>query len=386
MTDISAPPEVRARFVGPRPTLFWQIAALCSGMIVLTFLGAWMASYSLAGHYRDILSARYGVDSGIANDMFMEALAQVMTLAALMGVGASVFAGSILVPRILSPFHDMAAKADRVASGDYSVRVTLEKVPHRCEVHVLGSAFNRMASQLERLDSARKRIVADLAHDLLTPLSNLRGYTEGLRDGVIAATPQVFSMLEGEIHRLIRLVDDLHQLTLAEGGRGTLQVRRLDVATVFNDCASFVSSEARAKGVSIETDVAGDAMTVAADSDALVRALHNVLHNAVRHAETSSSVRLISRRTGAWIEIACANRGAPIPDADLPFIFDRFYRVDPARSREGGAGLGLAIAKELMEALGGKIAAQSSAAETRITIQLPLDMPSQKVHGSLTQP
>ena len=155
-----------------------------------------------------------------------------------------------------------------VASGG---DVDLDGVPQRCEVHALGSAFNRMATQLAHLDGARKRMIADLTHDLLSPLTNLRGYVEGLRDGVVTAAPQVFTMLEGEIGRLIRLVSDLHQLNLAEATRGRLVLAKIAAPQLLADSTSFIAHAAAVKGITI--DVTSDGVeTVEAAGIAALRA------------------------------------------------------------------------------------------------------------------
>jgi signal transduction histidine kinase len=353
-----------------RPSLFWQIALLCSAMIFFTIFCTWLAADTLADRYQTVLSARYGVGMRVAHAMFVDSLHQALLVAAAVGTLASFLAGSVFVPRILRPFQDMAKNADRVAQGDFSVRVDLDGVPQRCEVHALGSAFNRMATQLAHLDNARKRMIADLTHDLLSPLTNLRGYVEGLRDGVVTAAPQVFTMLEGEIGRLIRLVSDLHQLNLAEATRGRLVLAKIAVPQLLADSTSFIAHAAAVRSITI--DVTSDGVeTVEADHDAIVRVLQNLLHNAVRYAEPNSTVTLTARAVDAWVELKCSNRGSQIAPQDLPFIFDRFYRADPARSREGGAGLGLAIAKELVEAHGGQITATSDDGMTTVTVRLP---------------
>lgn len=354
-----------------RPSLFWQIVTLCGAMIALTLLGAWLASDALANRYGAELSARYGVGLDVAHAMFVDSLHWALLLAATVGSVATLVAASVFVPRVLRPFRDMAQKADRVAQGDFSARVEMHRVSERCEVHALGSAFNRMAAQLSRMDAARKRMIADLSHDLLSPLTNLRGYVEGLRDGVVAAKPQVFAMLEDEIGRLIRLVGELHELNLAQGARGELQLAPLDVAAIFADSCGFIAHEAEAKGVSIETAVAPGAAKVIADRDALLRALKNVLENAVRYADASSVVRLTAQLAANRVHLQCSNSGPQIVEADLPFIFDRFYRADPARSRVGGAGIGLAIVKDLIEAHEGEVSARSSPDETAISLYLP---------------
>ncbi len=354
-----------------RPSLFWQIALLCSAMIFLTIGASWLLSDALAGRYGAVLGERYGVDMDIAHRMFVDSLHRSLMMAAAVGVGASLVAGSVFVPRILAPFRLMARQADEVASGNFDVRVDVARVSRRCEVHALGNAFNRMAARLQHVDLARKRMVSDLAHDLMTPLTNLRGYVEGIREGVVAAAPNVFAMLEGEIGRLIRLVGDLHQLTLAEAARHGLQMATVDTESVLAQSARGLAHDAAARDVTIAHSVAPEAAILFADSDLLVRALQNILQNATRFAHSGSIVRLKAEMRAGRIGISCANDGPQIAEADLPLIFDRFYRADSARSREGGAGLGLAIARELVEAQGGTIAAQSSDSETVITIILP---------------
>ncbi len=371
MTDaVPAATRSLSRRLG-RPSLFWQIVSLCSAVIFVTIGATWLLSDAQAGEYGAVLSARYGVDMETAHAMFVDSLHRSLMMAAAAGVAASFVAGQVFVRRILNPFRQMAAQADQVASGNFAVRIDVTRASRRCEVHALGSAFNRMAAQLEHVDTARKRMASDLTHDLLTPLTNLRGYIEGLREGVVAGTPAVLTMLEGEIGRLIRLVGDLHQLTLAEAARHTLQPALVDTAMILNQSASWVTREAAARGVRIELAVAGDAVTLAGDADSLVRSLQNILQNAARFAVPGSTIRLDARRRGDRIEIDCTNQGPQIAHADLPLIFDRFYRADSARSREGGAGLGLAIAKELVEGQGGSVSARSSEEETVITISLP---------------
>lgn len=359
-----------------RPSLFWQIAFLCSAMIFVTIGVTWWWSDALAVRYGAVLGERYGVDMDIAYRMFIDSLHRSLIVAAAVGIVASLMAGAVFVPRILAPFRLMARQADEVASGNFDVRVDVARVSRRCEVHALGSAFNRMAARLQHVDSARKRMVSDLAHDLLTPLTNLRGYVEALREGVVSGVPTVFAMLEGEIGRLIRLVGDLHQLTLAEVARHGLNLAVIDTETVLVQTVHGLDHDAAARDITITHAVDAGAATLVADSDLLIRALQNIVRNATRFARPGSIVRLSAGLRAGKIEISCTDEGPGISDADLPFIFDRFYRADSARSREGGAGLGLAIARELVEAQGGTIAARTSAGETVITIALPLPKPA----------
>ena len=353
------------------PPLLLQIALLCSALIFVTIAVTWISADVIANDYRDVLSARYGVEMAVAHAMFVDSLHQVLMIAALVGLALTIVASVVIAPNILRPLREMAAQADRVAAGDFGVRVDVDRSSPHCEIHRLGAALNGMAAQLQRLDGARKRMIADLTHDLLTPLTNLRGYIEGLRDGVVAASPGVYSMLEDEIRRLIRLVGDLHQLTLAESARATLRKEHLEVAVLFADSATFIASDLARKSLQVQVDVAPGAQIIEADRDALIRTLRNLLQNAVQHADEASVVKLSAERAGQHMVLTCANSGAPIAPADLTLIFDRFYRVDPARSRGGGAGLGLAIAKELVEAHGGEIVARSDERGTVFSVHLP---------------
>lgn len=354
------------------PPLLWQIVLLSSALIFVTIAFTWVCADIIASNYRDVLAVRYGVDIAVAHAMFVDSLHRALLIAAGVGLVLTVLASVAIAPNILRPLRDMAAQADRVAAGDYDVRVDVAHASPQCEIHLLGASLNGMAAQLQHLDGARRRMVADLTHDLLTPLTNLRGYVEGLRDGVVAASPSVYAMLEDEIRRLIRLVGDLHQLTLAESARATLRKQRLETAALFADSSAFIASDLARKSLRVEAAIAHDAKTIEADRDAIIRTLRNLLQNAVQHATEGSVITLAAMKEDQHIVLACENAGAPIAAEDLPLIFDRFYRADRARSREGGAGLGLAIGKELIAAHGGKIGVRSADGVTRFSVHLPV--------------
>jgi signal transduction histidine kinase len=265
----------------------------------------------------------------------------------------------------------MAGQADQVARGNLAVRVELGNVPESCEIHALGYAFNRMAEQLELQHKNRGLILADLSHDLITPLTNLKGYFEGINEGVVVPNPSMYAMLEGEVSRIIRLVNDLHLLTLAEGARAELKPQEIRVEGLFQSGVEFIAAELAQKSIKVEVGIEAGAETILADQDKIARVLRNILQNAAFFAESVSVLKLAAHRELEFIRLTIANTGEPLAERHIPHIFDRFYRADPARSRSGGAGLGLAIAKELVEAHSGTLTVAARGRETEFSICLP---------------
>jgi signal transduction histidine kinase len=264
----------------------------------------------------------------------------------------------------------MAAASRQIAAGDFAARV--DAVPGD-EVGDVAVAFNRMADALERLERLRKTMVADVAHELRTPLTNLRGYLEGLADGVIPPERATLAMLEQEVLRLVHLVEDLGQLARAEAARAYLERQDLDLPEVINQMLALYRPGFEAKGIAVATRFAPEAARVSADREKLLLAVRNLCDNAWRYTPQGGCVGISSERVAEGIRVTFANSGPGIPAADLPYVFERFYRAERSRSREaGGAGIGLAIVKELIEAHGGSVGAASGPDETRIWFVLPV--------------
>jgi signal transduction histidine kinase len=230
-----------------------------------------------------------------------------------------------------------------------------------------------MADSLEQLEQLRKNMVTDVAHELRTPLTNLRGYLEGLSDRVIPPSQATFRMLENEILRLVHLVDDLQQLTKAQSAQAFLQRRELSVATLIEQLRSLFTPRFAAKQLELQVEIVPRDLVVFADLDKLLQALRNLLENALRYTPDAGQVKIHCCQAADMVEISICNSGAGISAADLPFIFERFFRADRSRSREqGGAGIGLSIVKELIEAHDGQVGAESAAGLTRIWVRLPV--------------
>jgi signal transduction histidine kinase len=206
----------------------------------------------------------------------------------------------------------------------------------------------------------RRNMVADVAHELRTPLSNIRGYLEAVNDGLMKPDAEAIRSLNEEASRLSRLVDELQELSLAEAGELRLECQSEDITELLDRSVSAFQAQAAAKGISLSLDPGGKLPAVNIDSQRIAQVLYNLLDNAMAHTESGGAITISARQEGKWVEVAVTDTGAGIPDEDLPYIFERFYRVDKSRARAtGGSGLGLTIAKGLVEAHGGEIKVSS---------------------------
>jgi two-component system sensor histidine kinase BaeS len=273
--------------------------------------------------------------------------------------------------RISAPIKALTLASKRLGQGDFSQRVNIND---KSEVGELAQTFNSMASDLERAEKLRHNLVADVAHELRTPLSNVRGYLEAVHDGVIKPDADTIRSLNEEAILLSRLVDDLQELSLAEAGELKLVCQAEDIAELINQTVAVVQPQAVAKGLSLSIDLPDKLPVVNIDSQRIRQVLRNLLENAVTHTAKGDAITVSVRQQGSWVEVSVADTGEGIPNEDLPNIFERFYRVDKSRARAtGGSGLGLTIAKRLVEAHGGKIEAQSEPGKgSRFSFSVPI--------------
>jgi len=273
--------------------------------------------------------------------------------------------------RILAPIKALTLTAGRLGKGDFSQRVQFKG---KDEVGELGRAFNSMASDLERAEQLRRNMVADVAHELRTPLSNLRGYLEAVRDGVKKLDAATIRSLDEEAVLLSRLVDDLQELSLLEAGELRLVCQKEDISELVKQTAAAVQAQATARGLMLAVNLPEKLPLVNIDSHRISQVLRNLLENAVAHTAKRGSITVTASQKGNWVEVAVMDTGEGIPAKDLPNIFERFYRVDKSRARAtGGSGLGLTIAKRLVEAHGGRITVKSKLGKgSRFTFTLPL--------------
>ncbi len=289
----------------------------------------------------------------------------------LIAVAIALIMTFFLSRRILAPIKTLTVTARRLGQGELSQRV---KFHGKGEVGELAQAFNSMASDLERAEKLRQNLVADVAHELRTPLSNIRGYLEAVRDGVIKPDAATISSLHEETILLSRLVDDLQELSLAETGELKLVCQAGNIVELIKQTVAGVQAQAAGKGVSVSVDLPDRLPAVNIDSRRIGQVLRNLLENAVAHTSKGDDIAVAARQQDKWVAVSVVDTGEGIPADDLPNIFERFYRVDKSRTRAtGGSGLGLTIAKRLVEAHGGKIEVQSEPGKgSRFSFTIPV--------------
>jgi histidine kinase len=314
------------------------------------------------GYFQEAMGHQPGDPAGEAMDeltlaAFREAVAGSLLAATATAAVAGVVVSLALATRVADPIGRLAAAAHRIAGGVYDERVPVEG---EGEVAELAASFNQMSTSLEAIERRRLQLVGDVAHELRTPLSTLDGYLEGLQDGVVQATPETFALLQRETRRLTRLVGDLSELWRAEARQLPLNFERVDVRDVVSEASMRFAPLAAERRVRLEADVS-DAGAVLGDRDRVIQVLGNYLSNAIRYAPEGSTVVVRSRVREAIVELSVIDAGPGLSADQRAQVFERFYRLDPARSRgEGGAGIGLAIVRALAESMGGRAWAESA--------------------------
>ena len=272
---------------------------------------------------------------------------------------------------ILRPVDELIDAARAMEKGDLSQRVTVRS---KGELGELANAFNAMAQGLTRLEQLRQNMVTDVAHELRTPLSNVRGYLEALGDGVVEPSPEMIASLYEEAMLLNRLVDDLQELAMAEAGQLKLVCQPVDICEVIDKAVLSLKSEAIEKEVDLGTDLQDDLPLVVADPERLGQVLRNLVNNAIINTPPGGEITIQARTIDSQVEVSVQDNGTGISAEHLPYVFERFYRADQSRARStGGAGLGLAIVKQLVEAQGGQVAIDSQVnAGTRVSFTSPI--------------
>ena len=309
---------------------------------------------------------------------YRAAVNQSLFLAASAAMLAAVLVSFLVSRRVVEPVRQMMAASQRVADGHYEERVLVRGTlpPEEMdELDQLAVTFNQMAARLERTESMRRQLIGDVAHELRTPLSTIKGSLEGLMDGMLEPDEANLQQLHREAERLQRLVADLQELSRVEAGAFELRLQPASVGDLIASAAERLGRQFEDKGVSLEVDLPPDLPSVLADEDRIGQVLLNLLGNALQYTPAGRAVRISARGAAAEVQFEIQDEGIGIPAEHLQHIFTRFYRVDPSRSRAGGgSGIGLTIAKHLVERQGGRIWAESLGAGqgSRFTFSLPV--------------
>jgi signal transduction histidine kinase len=304
--------------------------------------------------------------------------------ALLIAVVLAALFGGLLARKLARPLEGLARAATAIAGGDLKQQVAVDS--NIAEVHSLEQTFNTMTENLRQSDEAKKAFIADVTHELRTPLTVIKGTIETLEDGALDDTVGRGSLLTSmarETERLIRLVNELLVLTRADAGSLQLDLQPLDLVKLVKSRCDNFAPVAERRQIKLDVHSADDKtppdgqsiLLVKADPDRLSQVLDNLLDNAIQHSPDNSTITILVKESKDGVECSVTDQGTGIPANHLPFIFERFYRVDASRSRnhrDGGTGLGLAIARSLVNAQGGNIRAESVEGQgTTITFWLP---------------
>ena len=338
-----------------------SVAAIAVGIIAIGVLGVSKETFSN-------LMVSHGESSESARAMFDQSVTMIFLAAAAAALLLSVVLAIVLALRITRPLRNIESGARTLAAGDYSVRV---REGGSLELASLARSFNHMASSLAAGEVLRRQLIADFAHELRTPLTNLQGYLEALRDGIVPPTAEAFTSLGEEVDRLNRLSISLDALT--EGAEMQTATTNIDVSGAVTDAANIARPALERQSVRL-TDRIQPGLRGRANSDRLAQILHNLLSNALRYTPPGGEVVIAASSTHRHILVAVVNSGDPIPDSELSRLWDRFYRVEKSRDRaSGGAGIGLAIVKELVESAGGEVGVESKLGRNRFWFTIPAD-------------
>lgn len=285
-------------------------------------------------------------------------------VAVVLGVGVSF----LLARAVTGPLERLAHAARRVADGDLGARTGLR--PGRNEVRAVAAAFDEMVERLQQAFAAQKRFVADASHELRTPLTTIGGMAELLPQATAEERVRALAAMEREVERMSRLVDDLLTLSRAEEGDAAPRRERFDLVPLLQEAAETATLANRGREVGVHVD---GPLAVLGDPDALMRAVRNVLANALQYSPADTPVRLDAAVRDGGVEVKVRDRGPGVPPADLPRLFDRFYRADRSRTRgTGGSGLGLAIVRAIVEDHGGRVSLRNvETGGAEVTLWLP---------------
>ena len=337
------------------------VASIAIGVIAIGVLVVAQSTF-------DALMVQAGTPAERAQTMFDHSVVTIFLVAVVIAVAISVVLAIVLAARLARPLHRMAQAAERIAEGDYAASVERSGPT---ELTSLADSFNRMAHSLAEQERQRNDFIVNAAHELRTPLTNLQGYLEGLRDGVIPATPEQFGSLHEEAQRLVRLSQSLD--ALAEGQRADRLVtgEAVDMAQAVRSAFAIARPAFEAKGIEVDVSVA-EGLVARAEPDGVAQVLANLLQNASRYTPRGGRASIDAVGERSKVLVSVSNTGDGIPSSDLPHVFERFYRVEKSRdAARGGAGIGLAIVKQLVEAGGGRVGAESNGQLTRFWFSLP---------------
>jgi len=353
-----------------RQHLILKLLAVNLAVIGFVVIIVWLSIDTLAAGYFVTLMEKYNISPEPAHAMFVDAVHRYLLWASLAAVVLAVVLSFAMMRRVLAPLTRMTAISREIAEGNFAVRVpTVTKD----EVGQLAHAFNRMSESLEQIEKLRRTLMIDVAHELRTPLTNIRGYLEALTDKVLPPSSETFCLLQDETLRLVQLVEDVLQLAKADASRGNLHLEPVDLKKAIKISLKTFSPALIQKSVTVKLHAPKGIVKVPADRNRITRVLRNLTENAARYTPEKGMLNIRIETDSQRVRIGYMNNGGELTAADLPHLFERFFRGEKSRSRQhGGAGIGLAIVKELVEAHDGKVGAELMNGRIRIWFELPM--------------
>lgn len=364
---------VRARPRFAARLLVAQALVLLAGALT-TWLVASVVGPSIFSDHLELAGVEHTAsETRHVEEAFASALLISISLALITSVFAALAVSWYFSRRVQRSIGNVADAASQIAAGRYGARVPDPGLGG--EFATLAVTYNRLAERLEATESTRRSMLADLAHEMRTPLATIDAHLEAIEDGIRTLDDDTLAVIRRSTGRLRRLAEDMAAVSRAEEEGRDVTLKRVDAAELAAAAAESARDRFAAKGVLLRTEL-GDAGQIGADAERLGQVLGNLLDNALRHTPAGGTVTLACRRVDRWVEYRVHDTGDGVATEHLPHLFDRFYRADRARDRNhGGSGIGLAIAKALTEAHGGAISVASSGVGkgTTFTVRLPRD-------------
>jgi signal transduction histidine kinase len=300
---------------------------------------------------------------------FLQSVKRATLISALTAVVLALILGSVLAVTLTGSLRELTEATRDIARGQFGRQVSVRS---KDELGKLAEAFNQMSRELERATRVRRQMTADIAHDLRSPLSVIQGYTEALSDGKLEGNTEIYTILHQEAQHLSHLVDDLRLLSLADAGELSLNPQPIQPSLILQRAYARHALTAQQKGINLVVQAAEPIANVNVDVERMAQVLDNLIINSLRYTPAGGEIVLKAWGAGEHVYLQVKDNGSGIAAEDLPHVFDRFYRADRSRQENGESGLGLAIAKSLVEAHGGSIQVESQLGKgSAFTIQLP---------------
>lgn len=363
-------------------SIIYRITGLMFLTVAFTvFLLIYLANVQMTEQFQEYLvvqqmeMSHHGKLMGPLEETFLASVHNSLIWVGLAILGGGLAASYFLARSITVPLRKVSKAAEEIARGNYEQKV---KVETKDEVGNLALLFNKMSEALATNTNLRKQLLANVAHELRTPLAIIQGHLEGMVDGVIAPSKEQLQSLHEEAVKLNRLIAELRDLSLAEVRQLALEKQPVDINQLLLHSVSMLKPAAESRGIQIRCELTEDLPMIMADAHRLSQVFYNLLINGLRYSSEGSQIKvktfLSEEADKSWICIWIEDQGIGISQEDLPYLFEHFYRGDKSRDRKsGGSGLGLAIVKQLLEIHGGKVSVESTVGEgSCFKVMLPI--------------